>query len=323
MTKTNQLAELEPGEIPPYWRSLPYKVLQHAMTFGLVIPGYTCKNYVERAVETMGYETLLEWGVQGSGKSNRILQQGYWVYEDWDEVLKNLMFKPSAKERGFVQALKNIPYGKRIPWIGWDDVGVHFPSVSWRTDIEKYAAVDSAWAAIRTKVNVISLTIPLIDRTAKNIKDNVTIEEFLGRNQTVLIERYIRLPGLKRVESNFWKLQLEPIHKFELFDVPTDVFKEYWEMRLELAEEALTKLGNIYSEDEVDLDNYVPMNVVVKELGISPNTLCDLAGRKGIRSRKFNGQLHILKEDYEDVLVSYYKKSKRGKYDRTKKHKEA
>jgi len=201
--KAVQLVELEPGEIPAYWREVPYRVLQYALTFGHVIPGYTCKNYVEHAIEKMGYETILDWGTQGSGKSNRLLQHGYWVYEDWDEVLKNIVFKPYAKERGFIQKLKNIMRGERVPWIGWDDVGVHFPSVSWRTEVEKYEAVDSAWTSIRTKVSVISLNIPLIDRLAKNIKDNLTMEEFLGRNQTILIERYVRLPGLKQVESNF------------------------------------------------------------------------------------------------------------------------
>jgi len=102
-----KLVELKPGEIPSHWRDIPFKVLQYAMTFGLIIPDYTCKNYIELAVEQGGYETLELWGVQGSCKSNRTLQHGYWVYGDWDEVLKHVVFKPSGDpEFGFVDRLK-------------------------------------------------------------------------------------------------------------------------------------------------------------------------------------------------------------------------
>ena len=309
-----KLVKLKPGEIPSHWRDIPFKVLQHAMTFGLIIPDYTCKNYVELAVEKGGYETLEIWGVQGSCKSNRTLQHGYWVYGDWDEVLKNVVFKPSGDpEFGFVDRLKSIEHGKRIPWLGWDDITVHFPSISWRTQMEQYGAVDSSWAAIRTKVNVISLNNPLIDRLPKNVKDNVTMEIFLGRNQVELVERIVRLPGLKQVESNFFKIQVEPLHKFDMYDVPTDVFKEYWEMRLNLADEAIQKLGDVYSKDEkVDLEKYVPISVPVNEFDLSPFTCSEWIRRGLVRHKKIAGQVCILKEDYDLIIKSHY--SKHGKH---------
>jgi len=304
-----KLVELKPGEIPSHWRDIPFKVLQYAMTFGLIIPDYTCKNYIELAVEQGGYETLELWGVQGSCKSNRTLQHGYWVYGDWDEVLKHVVFKPSGDpEFGFVDRLKNVEHGKRIPWLGWDDITVHFPSISWRTQIEQYEAVDSCWAAIRTKVSVISLNSPLIDRLPKNVKDNITMEIFLGRNQVELVERIVRLPGLKQVESNFFKIQVEPLHKFDMYDVPTDVFKEYWEMRLTLADEAILKLGNVYGKGEkADMENYVSASTLMREFGISPSTI-DKYIQYGVHHKKIAGQMFILKEDYETIIKSHYSK---------------
>ena len=202
---------------PQFWEGVPPKVIELGLKFGLIKLGWTLQDYIHHAIESMGYETILIWGVQGSGKSNFMLQTGYWVYHDWDLVLKNIVFKPEE----FVRKLKRIPIGKRVPWIGWDDVGVHYASVSWRTNIQQYEAVDACWAAIRTKCNVITLTIPLIDRLARNLKDNITIEVFIGRNQNVLIERYIRLPSVKRglLESTFYKVQVEPVHKIDLLSL--------------------------------------------------------------------------------------------------------
>lgn len=281
-----------------------------ALNFGLVIPGYTARNYIEHAVENNGYETIEVWGIQGSCKSNRCLQHGYWIHQDWDKVLKRVAFLADARElpayieRGFVQQLKAIPSGTHIPWLDWDDCTVDMPSSSWRTNIEKYEAIDSAWAAIRTKATVIDINNPLIDRLAKNIKDNITLEIFLGRNQMEQVERFLRLPGLKKVESNFFKLQVEPLHRFDMYDVPTSVFREYNELRLALADYAIDKMGKAF-DDTPDMEQYISINEAIKNLSLSPHTIMDMAQRGGVRSKKVNGLLYIYKQDYEETLTRY------------------
>jgi len=161
---------------------------------------------------------------------------------------------------------------------------------------------------------VISLNSPLIDRLPKNVKDNITMEIFLGRNQVELVERIVRLPGLKQVESNFFKIQVEPLHKFDMYDVPTDVFKEYWEMRLTLADEAMLKLGNVYGKGEkADMENYVSASTLMREFGMSPSTI-DKYLKYGVHHKKIAGQMFILKEDYETIIKShYFKHGKHGK----------
>jgi len=309
--EVNQLMRV----VPVYWQGVPPAVVRYGLQFGLIRLGWTVRDYMLDAAKNMGYHTIAIWGQQGVGKSSRMLQEGFWIYGDWDAVLKNIVFRPSQ----FVSKLKRLPVGRRIPWVGFDDVGVHYPSTSWRTNIEQYEAIDSTWVAIRTKCSVVSLTIPLIDRLAKNLKDNVTIEEFIGMNQGILSERYIRLPGVKeRVESNFRKVQIEPIHRFNLYAVPTDVFREYWNERLRLADEALDKLEATVGEagssstDLRKVDGYISVLEIIRELKASPAVISQLCARSVIQKRRFNGRLYVPLEDYE-YIKEYYQAKRQEK----------
>lgn len=277
------------------------KIVQTAVKFGLIKPGWTLEDYIRDAAESQGYATVQVWGEQGSGKSNRILQQGYWVYKDWDLVLKNIIFKPSS----FVQRLKSIPMGRRVPWLGWDDVGVHFTSNAFRTNIQEYESVDGAWASIRVKCSVISLTIPNISRLARNIKDNVSHEVYLGRNQMELVERIVRLPSFTSLESELFKVLIEGPQPFKLFDVPTDVFKEYWEMRLELTEEALEKMD--LSTEPESPEGYMTVleaAQVAKDKGLrySTSSIQQDISRGVIRGTKIGPTLYVWTEDFETNL---------------------
>lgn len=309
-------------QVQVFWQGVPPKILKYAQLFGLIILGWTLRDYMLEAVATMGYETIVTWAERGSGKSNRMLAHGGWLhckhkydYEGWALVLKRTIAKPTT----FISTLKNIPHGKRIPWLGIDDIGVHMPSTIWRTDIETYQAVDAAWAAIRTKVSVIDVNIPLIDRLAKNIKDSLTFEHFMGKNQNTLIERLVRLPNIyDRMESNFRKLQVEPIHIIDLFEVPTDVFKEYWESRLTLADEALDKLDRILTKKEVqehgfiNLDEWTPALQVASALGISPTTIATLCKDRTVETKVFERRLCIKNRDVK-LLEKYYLKKRMEK----------
>ena len=300
----------EPGEIPPYWneflRNAGIRILQHAVTFGLVIPEYTMRNYVEYAIESpAGYETLNIWGTQGAMKSCRSMIISHWIYDDWDTVLAEMVLVPDAKglsgfeKRGFLQKMRGIQKGKCCPLLVWDDVTVGMPSATFKTDIEQYGAIDSAWAAIRTKIKVVVLNNPLIDRIGKNVKDNVTLEVFLGRNQVELIERFIRLPGLKHLESNFFKVQVEPLHKFNYRYVPRDVFKEYFSLRLEIAEFAIQKMSRIFKDEAALMEDMVTPFQIMAEVPIAPTSLNDLIKRNFIPHETVNGKIYVAKKDFE------------------------
>lgn len=294
MTETVQ----EQMEKPLPEQRIDSKIVQYAVEFGLVKLGWVLKDYIIEAVKTMGYETVLCWAMQGAGKSNLTLQEGYWILGDWDKVLKALVFKPQE----FVKRLKEIPKYKRVPWVGWDDIGVHYASSSWRTNIQQYEAIDETWAAIRTKCSVVSLNIPLINRLARNLKDNISFEIFSGKNQNIEIFRYVRLPSFERPEANFFKVLIEPIHKFDIYNVPTDVFKQYWDMRLELTEEALSRLGRVVTKTEAEED-LINIHEAIAESQLSAKYIIDVSSRGLLRKEKIEGLLYFNRNDWKKFMM--------------------
>lgn len=281
-----------------------------AYDFGVLKEGYTLEDYMNEAVQKNGYETVCIWGVQGSGKSNRMLQMGFWIFkahlskegyqpteeEIWDAVLQAIVFRP----RDFVRRLKEVPRGERLPCLLWDDIGCHYPSSKFKTDPKEYEAIDQTWAVIRTKVGVVVVTIPLINRLAKNIRDNLTFEVYLGRNQNELIRRVYHLPGTRRMESNFFKIIIEEPTPFDLYFVPKWVWDRYWEMRLDLTDEALAVLEGTVDMEE--LEGYIPVldaSDLLREHGkrISANTLQQSISRKVMRGRTIGNRLCVLEED--------------------------
>jgi hypothetical protein len=323
-----EIPQYEPGEIPPQWQEALQRygisVLRLAMIFGYIIPEYTMRDYVEYAIESPGgYETIDIWGVQGSKKSNRTMQIAFWVYGDWDVVLREMVLVPDAKDlagyedRGFLQKMKSIARGRVKPLVAWDDLTVSLPSSSFKTDIDVYGAVDAAWAAIRTKIKVMVLNNPLIDRITKNIKDNVSIEVMIGRNQVEQIERWFHLVGLKQQNSNFFKVQIEPLHKFDWRQVPVDVFREYQNLRLEIADYAVHKMGKAMDDSGGLEGEWLNPIQIMNEIDIAPSSLNDMYKRNFIPHKKVNGVIWVSKQDFDDFKACWqknagYKKRKEG-----------
>jgi hypothetical protein len=269
-----------------------------AIFFELIKPEYTVQDYLVEAIMgppdkpgKTGYETGLIWAVQGSGKSSRGLQYLKWLYKDWEDVLASTVFTPQE----FINKLEAVQDDETMPAIFWDDIGVHFPASKFKTDIQQYEAIDSTFAAIRTKVNVILASLPVIDRCAKSIKDNATFEFFLGRNQRELTYRLFRLPGTRQIESNFFKIQVQKFSQFDLFDVPIDIWNRYWTRRINLTREALTNLKE--TTDMGENENFMPVLEASLLVEISPNTIQQMGSRGVIETKKIKGKLCVSRAD--------------------------
>jgi hypothetical protein len=285
-------------QVTKYSRS---KIVQTAIKFGLIVPGWTLEDYIRHAAEEGKYATCVIWGEQSSGKSNRLLQQGFWVYRDWDKVLENLVFKPLELKAH----LKSIKKGLRYPWVGWDDVGVHYTSNAFRTNIVEYEAIDSVWTSLRVKCSVVSLTIPNINRLARNLKDNVSHEVYLGQNQMEQVQRIVRLQSFNKLEAEVFKVLIEGPRPFKLFSVPRDVFKEYWERRLTLTEEALEIMdAAVGPEDTEGYLTILEAARIAKEQGIKYGTssIQQDISRGVIRGTKIGTRLYVWEEDFKENL---------------------
>lgn len=291
--------------------------IELGIQFGLLHEGWNLKDYLIHAVDNEdGYETALLHGVQGSGKSTRALQICAWVKhhtltkelgrepterELWLTVLDSVIFKPSE----FVSTLEAVPDDAPLDVLIWDDIQAHYTSSTFKTDIQAYSAIDSTWAVIRTKVHVILITIPNITRLAKNVKDNITFEIFIGKNRVEQIRRLFRLPGTKYVDSNLFKPQIGLAHKFDLYKMPKWAWDLYYKKRLELANEALQTLRAVTNMEK--LDGFIPITEAVKickangvNWGVS--TLQQGCSRGIFRGQKINGQLCIQEESLMSVL---------------------
>lgn len=221
--------------------------------------------------------------------------------EIWLKVLDLVVFKPST----FVETLEELEDDEVLPVLGWDDVGVHYPATKFKTDIKQYEAIDSTWAAIRTKVHVILTTIPLIDRLAKNLRDNVTLEVFLGKNQMEIINRCYHLPGIKRMESNFFKVTIEKPAPFDLFMVPQWVWDIYWKKRLKLTKEALQNLRKATNMESIE--GYITVIdaaeiAFTERVKYSASTIQQDISRGIIEGQKINGILCVSEDGFRKIM---------------------
>jgi len=287
------------------------------LAYGLLIPDWGIEDYLVHASKNEdGYETVVIHGLQGSGKSSRAMQLVSWVKETelrtslgrepteqelWEAVLAAIIFKPSD----FVTTLEAVPDDHPLSVLMWDDIGVHYTSSTFKTDIDQYAAIDATWAAIRTKCHVIIITIPNLTRLAKNVKDNLTFEVFIGKNRLEQVRRIFRLPGTKYIDSNTFKPIIGEPYKFDLYKVPLWVWKRYYKERLRLANEALASLRG--ATDMGELENYIPIadaRNLCRTRGVnwSMSTIQQHVSRGVLKGQKLNGVLHIDKDFLIETL---------------------
>lgn len=285
--------------------------------YGLIKEGYSLIDYLSEAEkDPSGYETSAIHGQQGSGKSNFALQLAYDIIERrltreklrkpdpedvWEEVFKRLVFTPAD----FVKRLEGIAINDRLDVIVWDDIQLNYTSSTFKTDIEQYAAIDSMFAVIRTKVAVILITIPNITRLPKNVKDNVTFEIFIGKNRKVQTRKVYRLPGTKYMDSNLFKPQIEAPGFFNIYDIPSPIWNRYEKLRKEIANKALAVLKGVTDMDEREGFISIPEAVrLCREHGLSwsASTIQQNSSRGLYRGQKIQGVLCIERDGLLAIL---------------------
>ena len=323
----------------------PNRIPRHialAYEYGLMIPGWCFKDYViHAAIAPDGYEVIVVDGVQRSGKSNQSLQIDSWAktatmafklnevkYSDykaeidgglppgdyirelsiqpdektlWLNVLDSVLFKAGA----FVSYLKEVPDGEPTDVALWDDIAGHYTNMSFRIDPEEYAQVDSAFTVLGTKARVIITNIPNVTRLSKNIKDHSSFEIFIGRNRRRMLHRIFRLPGIRTINMNDFKADVEAPSDFDIFKVPEWAWRIYEKRRFDLAQEVFKSLGETVEMDKppegfVSIPDAIR---IVREMGLKwgASTIQQGASRGLWKKAKAGGYLFVDKESFMKV----------------------
>jgi hypothetical protein len=214
----------------------------------------------------------------------------------WDAVIdEGLVFKPSD----FVKTLEQVPDDDPKDSLCWDDINAHYTNTAFKLNPQEYSAIDSTFTVVGTKCRVIICNIPNVTRLAKNIKDNCTFEVFIGKNRLRMLKRIYRLPGLKSMEMNLFKVDVEAPSKFDIFKIPTYAWNRYEAKRIELAKEALNVLKSVTNMQ--DLEGYLPILDAVKvakehgmRWGIA--SIQQWCSRGVLKGQKINNELCVSEE---------------------------
>ncbi len=167
---------------------------------------------------------------------------------------------------------------ERIPYLGIDDIGAHFPSSMYFTDRKLYSHLKASWETLRTKINCLDFTVTRKNKVADFILEDITGDMIcFDRRGEVLshydYQRWMWLRDLKnpkRMIARLIRVEMIPfpllpesfdlcaelktgkyvcggkVYEGEAFfkeracltGVPREEFVTYWENRLALADKA-------------------------------------------------------------------------------------
>ena len=282
----------------------PFDPIAYAVQLGKVVEGWRLEDYLINAALNNRYETVIIWATQGDFKSSFLLYLMYLIFDDWDLVLRNIVFTP----RDLVNKLKQIPPSERLVCLGWDDIGANYTVMSYKTEVEVYDAIDRAFQTIRTKVSVVLGTIANLDRLPRNLKDNLTMEVYMSRplepersdQAYYMVQRWLRLVSFYEQKSYFTKVMVEEGY-YDKGLVPSDVWREYWERRLELSDQTVKQLDEALAEqgEGIDLNEWMHIGEAIMYLGTSLSEAYKLHSSKAVRSVKTPQGIYFHREDLE------------------------
>jgi hypothetical protein len=279
-------------------RSVEPYVVRLAMDLGYVIKEWGFVDYLRAAifgnpsdsVKRVGFENVVVWGKQGTGKSNLALQLAYAIYQDWDVALKRLILTPQEVVQLYRETRRE---GKRIPLVVLDDITTIFPKQLWFVNRELFTLLQQFIATVRERFSVIISTTPLIQNLVSSLADNITFEVAVFPAGSYLVERYAWLPEPEKPISSLHKIVVE-YALFNLGDVPSDVWDEYEERRWQITDTIVEKI-----ESKLDSSN---------RTNISKEILSKILPTETEVIEKFRGSGYKIEQNKAALLISFHRK---------------
>jgi len=126
---------------------------------------------MRQAVKNFGWESVAITGPKGTAKSNLLMQRGYSIYENWEEVRRHTI----TEREPFLDLLEDaIEKQERIPWVGVDDIATLFPKSLYFTDRKLYSELQSSWETLRTVMSNFDFTATRKNKVATFISTDIT-----------------------------------------------------------------------------------------------------------------------------------------------------
>lgn len=198
------------------------------------------------------YAWIVCWGPPRYGKSSLCLLLSYWVYKDWDKVLNSVVFNLNQLlyklENGIPERwpTRNMLH-MRIPLIIWDDFACHAGKA--KTQHERsWDIFKGAFDSLGTKMGVLIANMVTPSSPTQQLTEKFTDELFVytrGRCKYDHVKHQQDFYNFRSRQNKEW------LDDFEFSEIPTDVFKQYDEMRCSLADEVLVSIQDVMATTEL------------------------------------------------------------------------
>jgi hypothetical protein len=199
------------------------------------------------------YAWICVWGPPRTGKSNLCLLLSYYVYKDWDEVLNSVVFNLN----GLLYKLQNgepkrFPTRNglhmRVPLLFMDDYGAHCNKA--KTQHERgWDIFKGGFDTLGTMIGVLLANMVSPNEATQQLSEKYTHEIFVysrGNAKYDVVHQEQDFRSWSSRQKKEWLLD------FEFPMVPDDVFKQYDEMRMQLAEEVLFSINETIAVEQVE-----------------------------------------------------------------------
>jgi hypothetical protein len=190
---------------------------------------YTIYDVIDLTLSTDSFQAFAVWGFRSAGKSTCALWLGHYIFrklypdesedEIWNMVLDHTIFNI----REFDMVVKRYEeefwdeklgfkgyydHRYRVPWIYWDDAGLHGSRYYWYETSMKHFA--SLLDIIRVYVKIFMYSCPFVSRVIKGMR-----EEFITGEIHIPMQAVILPTGeLKQVYGQAWFIHYQCVPDF-------------------------------------------------------------------------------------------------------------
>ncbi|MEN3051962.1 MAG: hypothetical protein ABC596_09160 [Candidatus Methanosuratincola petrocarbonis] len=301
------------------------RIVRAAHQFGYIKLGWNLYDYLIAAVRGIegdpmpkaGFEDVIIWGKQGTGKSNLAMQLMFILYQDWDWVLKRVILTPQEVLSLYKETKAMTG---RIPIVELDDITTIFPKQLWFMSKDMYIALQQFIATVRMRFCNILVSTPLPQNVVSSLKENASFEVVVYPATSYMVERYAWLTDLKRPCVATLKKIYTEYSTFDIFNVPGDVWKEYEDKRWEVTEGIVRKMEENLkkmeedmqareNEDEADEppdpEKYLHISTVMRDMSWTPLKARRELRKGYMRYIRYQGTYYVLREDFEKVMGTF------------------